>query len=72
MSNEFFALDAEGGDPIWYLQILMTIKASGDKTGGALGLLDFKTPAGQTPLRRSHSQFTSRSPTHPARNQAGT
>jgi mannose-6-phosphate isomerase-like protein (cupin superfamily) len=50
LSNEFFALDAEGGDPIWYLQMLMTIKASGDRTGGALGLIDLKCPAGQTPL----------------------
>ncbi len=56
MSNEFFALDKEGGDPIWYLQILMTIKAGGDKTGGALGLLDFKTPAGQTPLHVHHKE----------------
>src|ERR1700694_5359999 len=56
MSNEFFALDKEGGNPIWYLQILMTIKASGDKTGGALGLLDFKTPAGQTPLHVPHTE----------------
>src|SRR5215470_3771074 len=56
MSNEFFALDKEGGDPIWYLQILMTIKASGDKTGGALGLPDFKTPAGQTPLHVHHKE----------------
>src|SRR6266480_3378142 len=56
MSNEFFALDSEGGEPLWYLQILMTIKASGDKTGGALGLLDFKTPAGQTPLHVHHKE----------------
>jgi len=56
MSNEFFALDSEGGDPLWYLQVLMTIKASGDKTGGALGLLDFKTPAGQTPLHVHHHE----------------
>src|SRR5436190_61183 len=56
MSNEFFALDSEGGDPLWYLQVLMTIKASGDKTGGALGLLDFKTPAGQTPLHVHHKE----------------
>jgi mannose-6-phosphate isomerase-like protein (cupin superfamily) len=56
MSNEFFALDQEGGDPLWYLQVLMTIKASGDKTGGALGLLDFKTPAGQTPLHVHHKE----------------
>src|SRR6267143_4294545 len=56
MSNEFFALDSEGGEPLWYLQILMTVKASGDKTGGALGLLDFKTPAGQTPLHVHHKE----------------
>jgi mannose-6-phosphate isomerase-like protein (cupin superfamily) len=56
MSNEFFALDAEGGDPIWYLQMLMTIKASGDKTGGALGLIDLKCPAGQTPLHVHHKE----------------
>src|SRR6266576_3390872 len=56
MSNEFFALDSEGGEPLWYLQILMTIKASGEKTGGAVGLLDFKTPAGQTPLHVHHKE----------------
>jgi mannose-6-phosphate isomerase-like protein (cupin superfamily) len=56
VSNEFFALDAEGGDPIWYLQMLMTIKASGDRTGGALGLIDLKCPAGQTPLHVHHKE----------------
>jgi mannose-6-phosphate isomerase-like protein (cupin superfamily) len=56
MSNEFFALDAEGGNPIWYLQMLMTIKASGDRTGGALGLIDLKCPAGQTPLHVHHKE----------------
>ncbi len=56
MSNEFFALDAEGGNPIWYLQMLMTIKASGDRTGGALGLIDLKCPAGMTPLHVHHKE----------------
>ena len=56
MSNEFFALDAEGGSPIWYLQMLMTIKASGDRTGGALGLIDLKCPAGMTPLHVHHKE----------------
>src|SRR5216684_1721473 len=56
MSNEFFALDSEGGEPLWNLQILMTIKASGDKTGGALGLLDFKTQTGKTPLQVDHKE----------------
>ena len=56
MSNEFFALDAEGGNPIWYLQMLMTIKAGGDRTGGALGLIDLKCPAGQTPLHVHHKE----------------
>src|SRR5438445_520658 len=56
MSNEFFALASECGHPLWYRQVLMTIKASGDKTGGALGLLDFKTPAGQTPLHVHHHE----------------
>jgi mannose-6-phosphate isomerase-like protein (cupin superfamily) len=56
MSNEFFALDAEGGSPIWYLQMLMTIKASGDRTGGALGLIDLRCPAGMTPLHVHHKE----------------
>ena len=56
MSNEFFALDAEGGNPIWYLQMLMTIKASGDRTGGALGLIDLRCPAGMTPLHVHHKE----------------
>ena len=56
MSNEFFALDAEGGNPIWYLQMLMTIKASGERTGGALGLIDLKCPAGMTPLHVHHKE----------------
>lgn len=56
MSNEFFALDAEGGDPIWYLQMLMTIKARGEHTGGALGLIDLRCPAGMTPLHVHHRE----------------
>jgi mannose-6-phosphate isomerase-like protein (cupin superfamily) len=36
--------------------MLMTIKASGDKTGGALGLIDLKCPAGQTPLHVHHKE----------------
>ena len=56
MSNEFFALDSEGGTPIWYLQMLMTIKAYGEQTGGALGLIDLKCPPGMTPLHVHHKE----------------
>lgn len=55
MSNEFFALDAGDGKPIWYLQMLMTIKASGDKTGGVLGLIELECPPGKSPLHVHHN-----------------
>ena len=54
MSNEFFALDAGDGKPIWYLQMLMTIKASGDQTGGVLGLIEVECPPGMSPLHVHH------------------
>src|SRR3989475_5408241 len=36
--------------------MLMTIKARGDRTGGAHGLIDLKCPAGKTPLHVHHKE----------------
>jgi mannose-6-phosphate isomerase-like protein (cupin superfamily) len=48
------ALDPGDGDAIWFLQSRMTIKATGDRTGGAFGLTEVVVPPGFSPPLHVH------------------
>lgn len=49
-----YALDAGGGDRIWFLGTLMTVKAGGDLTGGAFTLIEQVAPPGFAPPMHLH------------------
>ena len=51
---ESYALDREEGQSAWFLGTLMTLKASGEQTRGAFGLIEQVLPPGFAPPRHVH------------------
>jgi quercetin dioxygenase-like cupin family protein len=52
-----YALDREGGQAVWFLNLLTFVKATGEQTGGAFGLLEQTIPAGfASPLHVHHAE----------------
>ena len=45
MGTRPYALAREEGRAVWFLGTLVVVKATGDQTGGALGLIDNLMPA---------------------------
>jgi quercetin dioxygenase-like cupin family protein len=45
-SDRPYALGREEGQAVWFLNALLVVKASGEQTGGAFGLIDHLLPAG--------------------------
>jgi quercetin dioxygenase-like cupin family protein len=46
MGTRPYALAREEGRPVWFLGTLVVVKATGEQTGGAFGLIDNVMPAG--------------------------
>ena len=46
MGTRPYALQREEGRAVWFLGALLVVKASGERTGGAFGLIDHVLPAG--------------------------
>ncbi len=47
----------DAGEPIWFLGTLMTVKATGDTTGDAFGLIEQELPPGfATPTHIHHNE----------------
>ena len=50
-TNKPYVLTSEQGAAYWFLGSLARVKASGDQTGGAVGIVELVSPAGyETPL----------------------
>lgn len=49
-----FLLDPGGGDTLWFLGTLMTVKAGSNQTGGAFTLIEQIAPAGFGPPMHLH------------------
>jgi quercetin dioxygenase-like cupin family protein len=45
-STRPYALEREEGQAVWFLGALLIVKATGEQTGGAFGLIDHLLPAG--------------------------
>lgn len=55
MTAEYLHVVGPGeGEPIWFLQTLMTVKASGDESGGAFSLIEAHYPPGFAPPSHVH------------------
>lgn len=52
--SEHYALAADDAEAIWFLGTLATIKAAGDRTGGALAAVEFTHPPGFSTPRHVH------------------
>src|SRR5918997_7138543 len=46
MGTQPYALGKEEGQAVWFLGTLVIVKATGEQTGGAFGLIDNMMPAG--------------------------
>jgi hypothetical protein len=46
MDTQPYALAREEGRAVWFLGTLVIVKATGEQTGGAFGLIDNVMPAG--------------------------
>lgn len=54
---EPYMLRRDEGDAVWFLGTLMTVKATGDTTRGAFGLIEQEMPSGfATPLHMHHGE----------------
>ena len=49
-----YALPADAGEPVWFLDTRMTVKAGGAQTGGVFTLLEWAAPEGFGPPRHMH------------------
>ncbi len=57
MTIEPYTLTREAGPPIWFLGTLMTLKATGEQTNGAYGLIEqILPPRFASPLHVHHSE----------------
>jgi hypothetical protein len=45
-----YALAKEEGQAVWFLDSLLIVKATGEQTGGAFGLIDHVMPPGDSPF----------------------
>lgn len=50
------ALAADEGEPWWFLDCRMTLKVTGEQTGGAFTLLEWRAPTGFGPPRHVHDR----------------
>jgi quercetin dioxygenase-like cupin family protein len=46
MGTRPYALESGEGQAVWFLNALLVVKATGEQTGGAFGLIDHVLPAG--------------------------
>ena len=53
-TSEHYALAADEAEAIWFLGCLATIKGIGDRTGGALAVVEFTHPPGFATPRHVH------------------
>jgi len=51
-----YALAADAGHSVWFLDTRMTVKAGGEQTGGAFTMLEWAAPFGFGPPRHVHHQ----------------
>lgn len=49
-----YVLDEDAGDPVWFLDTRMTVKAGGEQTNGAFTFLEWSGPEGFGPPRHIH------------------
>jgi len=53
-AKDGYALTADEGEAIWFLGTLMTVKAGGDQTNGALTVIEWVAPPGFAPPPHIH------------------
>jgi quercetin dioxygenase-like cupin family protein len=51
-----YALAREEGQALWFLDSLLIVKATGEQTGGAFGLIDNVMPPGDSPYHVHHNE----------------
>jgi mannose-6-phosphate isomerase-like protein (cupin superfamily) len=51
-----YALGADEGEPWWFLDARMTLKATGEETRGAFTVLEWQAPVGFGPPRHVHER----------------
>jgi quercetin dioxygenase-like cupin family protein len=56
MSIQPYALAKEEGQAVWFLDSLLIVKATGEQTGGAFGLIDHVMPPGDSPFHVHHNE----------------
>ena len=54
VADQFHAVGPGDGEAIWFLQTLMTVKASGAESGGAFSLIEVQYPPAFSPPRHIH------------------
>ncbi len=56
MGTQPYALAKEEGQAVWFLDSLLIVKATGEQTGGAFGLIDHVMPPGDSPFHVHHNE----------------
>jgi quercetin dioxygenase-like cupin family protein len=56
VSTQPYALAKEEGQAVWFLDSLLIVKATGEQTGGAFGLIDNFMPPGDSPFHVHHNE----------------
>jgi mannose-6-phosphate isomerase-like protein (cupin superfamily) len=57
MGTQPYALAREEGQAVWFLDSLLIVKATGEQTGGAFGLIDHVImPPGDSPFHVHHNE----------------
>jgi mannose-6-phosphate isomerase-like protein (cupin superfamily) len=51
-----YALAREEGQAVWFLDSLLIVKATGEQTAGAFGLIDNLMPPGDSPYHLHHNE----------------
>lgn len=54
VERKAFVVDASAGETSWFLDNRMTVKATGEATGGGFGLVESWVPAGASPPLHVH------------------